>query len=130
MSLRRWLIGPSARSNVQSSYLLHAEEGSSTVAANQKVACELEICGKKRKRVQGDYHHYIAEKRTKVAKYACESGNKAAVKKYSVELGHPVSEGTVRNFKCKYLEHLKSVSDPDLVTSLPNAAVSRPLLIG
>ena len=47
-----------------------------------------------------------------------------------MELSHPVSEGTVRNFKHKYLEQLKSVTDPDLVTSLPSAAVSRPLLIG
>ena len=99
----------------------HAEKGSSTEAANRDVACELEICGKKRKRVRGDYHHYTAETRAKIAKYACESENKAAVKKYSVELGRPVSEGTVRNFKGKYLEQLKSVTDPDLITSLPSA---------
>ena len=94
MFLHRWLVGPSARSGVQSSYLPHAEKGSSTEAANKEVACELEICGKKRKRVRGDYHHYTAETRAKIATYACESGNKAAVKKYSVELSHPVSEGT------------------------------------
>ena len=47
-----------------------------------------------------------------------------------MELSHPVSEGTVKNFKCKYLEQLKSVTNPDLVTSLPSAAVGRPLLIG
>ena len=54
MSLHRWLVGPSARSGVQSSYLPHAEKGSSTEAANKEVACELEICGKKRKWVRGD----------------------------------------------------------------------------
>ena len=102
MSLHRWLVGPSARSGVQSSYLPHAEKGSSTEAANKVVACVLEICGKKRKRVPGDYHHYTAETRTKITKYACNSGNKAAVKKYSMELSHPVSEGPVRLFKCKY----------------------------
>ena len=47
-----------------------------------------------------------------------------------MELSHPVSEGTVRNFKRKYLEQLKSVTDPDLVTSLPSVAVGRPLLMG
>ena len=73
------------------------------------------------RRERGDYHHYTAETRAKIIKYALESGNKAAVKKYSVELGHPVSEGTVRNFKRKYFEELKSVTDPDLVTSLPSA---------
>ena len=118
MSLHRWLVGPSARSGVQSSYLPHAEKGSSIEAANKEVACELEICGKKRKRVRGDYHHYIAETRDKIAKYACESGNKVAVKKYSVELSHPVSEGTVRNFKRKYLEQLKSVTDLTLISLL------------
>ena len=43
MSLHRWLVGPSG---VRSSYLPHAEKGSSTEAANREVACELEICGK------------------------------------------------------------------------------------
>ena len=88
MSLHRCLVGPSG---VQSSYLPYAGKGGSTEAANKEVACELEICGKKRKRVRGDYHHYIAETCAKIAKYARESGNKAAVKKYSVELGHLVS---------------------------------------
>ena len=44
--------------------------------------------------------------------------------------GHRVSEGIVRNFKCKYLEQLKCVGDPDLITSLPSASCGRPLLIG
>ena len=130
MSLHRWLASSNARTGVQSSYLPHAERGSSTEVANKEVQCELEIGGKKRKRARGDYHHYTAEARAKVAKYACESGNKAAVKKFSVELGYPVSEGTVRNFKRKYREQLKCVGDPDLVTSLPSASSGRPLLIG
>ena len=98
--------------------------------AKKEVQRELEIGGKKRKRARGDYHHYTAEARVKITKYACESGNKAAVEKFSVELGHRVSEGTVRNFKRKYLEQLKCVGDPDLVTSLPSASCGRPLLIG
>ena len=47
-----------------------------------------------------------------------------------MELNHRVSEDTVRNFKRKYLEQLKSVTDPDLITRVPSAAVGRPLLIG
>ena len=35
----------------------------------------------------------------------------------------------MRNFKRRYLELLKSVGDPDAVTSLPNATLGRPLLI-
>ena len=50
--------------------------------------------------------------------------------KYSSELGHTVAEGTVRNFKCKYLEQLKTTPDPDAITSLPRATLGRPLLIG
>ena len=107
-----------------------AERGSSTEAANKEVQRELEIGSKKRKQAHGDYQHYTAEASAKIAKYACESGNKAAVKKLSMELIHCASEGMVRNFKCKYLEQLKHVGDPDLVTSLPSALASRPLLIG
>ena len=50
-----------------------------------------------------------------------------AVKKYSMELGHSVAEGTVRNFKRRYLEQLQSVRDPDLIISVPNATLGRPL---
>ena len=50
--------------------------------------------------------------------------------KYSSELGHTVAVGTVRNFKCKYLEQLKTTRDPDAITSLPHAMLGRPLLIG
>ena len=37
--------------------------------------------------------------RAKVAKYACDYGNKLAVKKFSKELGHDLSEGTGRNLR-------------------------------
>ena len=50
--------------------------------------------------------------------------------KYSTQLGHTVAVGTVRNFKCKYLEQLKTTRDPDAITSLPHAMLGRPLLIG
>ena len=36
----------------------------------------------------------------------------------------------MRNYKRKYLEQLKCVADPDLVTTLPSASCGRPLLIG
>ena len=113
MSLHRWLVSPSGLQG-------RMQRG--------EVPCELERCDKK-KRVRGEYDHYTAETRAKIAKYACESGNKVVIKKHSMELGHAVSEGTVRNFKRKYLEQLKSVGDPDRINSLPSAAVGRPLLI-
>jgi hypothetical protein len=126
MSLYRWLVSPSG---LKGSYIPAACREGKFHRGGKQVACELERCDKK-KRVRGEYHHYTAETRAKIAKYACESGNKAAFKKYSMELGHAVSEGTVRNFKHKYLKQLKSVGDPDLINSLPSAAVGRPLLIG
>ena len=127
MSIHRWLAASSG--GARSPYLPHAERRSSTEAANKEVACVLEQCDK-RKRARSEYHHYTAETRAKIAKYACENGNKAAVNKYSMELGHSIAEGTVRNFKRRYLEQLKSVRDPDLIISLPNATLGRPLLIG
>ena len=111
-------------------YLPDAERGSAIEAANKKVQQELDNPDNKRKRKRGDYHHYSPEVRAKVAKYACNYGNKSAVKKFSKELGHDLSEGTVRNFKRKYLDKVKSVGDPDSVTSLPSAPSGRPLLLG
>ena len=82
---------------------------SSTEVANKEVQCELDIGGKKRKRARSDYYHYTAEACAKIAKYACESENKLAVEKLSVDFGHCVSEGTVKNFNCKYLEQLLAI---------------------
>lgn len=130
MSLHRWLSRSSSSNQGGRPYLPPAEINSPTEAANKAVACEMESSGKRKRTRKGEYHHYTPETRAKIAKFACESGNKAAVKKYSMELGHSVAEGTVRNFKRKYLQQLKSVGDPDLVTCLPNAALGRPLLIG
>ena len=47
-----------------------------------------------------------------------------------MELDHRVSDGTVRKFKHKYLEQLKRVGDPDLITSLQSVSAGRPLQIG
>ena len=84
-------------SSSQRPYLPHAERKSSTEAANKEVEGEMERCGT-RKWAGNEYHHYTGET-CGIAKYACENGNKAAVKKYSMELGHSVAEGMVRNFK-------------------------------
>ena len=65
-----------------------------------------------------------------IVKYACDHGNKTAVRKYSTELGYTLYEATVRNFKRNYLERLKVNLDPDDITSLPHASLGRPLLIG
>ena len=126
MSLHRWLR---KRDGQSSSYLPDADSGSVVEAAKKSVPEELDKPDNKRKRKRGDYHHYSREVRAKVAKYACHYGNKSAVKKFSKELGHDLSEATVRNFKRKYLDKVKNV-DPESITSLPSAPSGRPLLLG
>ena len=82
------------------------------------------------RRKRGKYHHYDAEMRAKIAKHACEYGNKSASVKFTQELGHCVSESSVRNMKKAYFQKLKSVPDPADITSSPQAALDRPLLVG
>ena len=57
----------------------------------------------------------------KIVKYPCDNGNKAAINTFSVELGHVITENTVRNIKKAYLSLLKK-KDPDKIKSLPHAA--------
>lgn len=63
MSLYRWLKHDKPSS-------------SSDDATNKEVSKEL---GKSVSRKRGKYNHYDAEVKVKIAKYACENGNKAAV---------------------------------------------------
>ena len=76
---------------------------------------------------RGKYNHYDAEVRAKIA---CEYGNKSASVKFTQELGHCVSESSVRNMKEAYFQKLKSVPDPADITSLPHADLGRLLLVG
>lgn len=80
----------------------------------------------------GIYHHYDAKVQAKIAKYACENGNKSAVTYFSHELGYSVSESAVRNTKKVhvYLQKLNSVPNPAEIVSLPQKALDRPLLVG
>ena len=121
MSICRWLQA------TENHPLLPKPAGDSGVlAANKSVAA---ITAKK-DRKRGQYHHYDGELRAKIAKYACENGNKSAVTKFSDSLGYSLSEATVRNFKRTYLSKLKVTRDADAITSLPHATLGRPLLIG
>ena len=62
-------------------------------------------------------------------KYSCDNRNKGAASKFSAELGHVVTESTVRNMKKAYLSMLKTEKDPDKIKSLPHATRGRPLLL-
>ena len=83
--------------------------------------------GKKR---PSSHHYYDPELRTKIGKYAAMSGNKAAVTKFSKEIGRPVSESTVRGMKEAYYLALKPKKDGEPVTRLEHGARRRPLLLG
>ena len=85
---------------------------------------------KEKCRKLGRYHDYDPEVRAKIAKHACQHGNKSAALRFTQELGHSVSESSVRNMKKAYLRVLKSVPDSDEVVSLSHASLGRPLLLG
>ncbi len=80
-------------------------------AANQCVEREL---GRKRR---GVYNHYDPELRAKIGKHAATFGNIAAVKKFSEQLGKPISESTVRGFKKAYCSALSKTKSAEPVTT-------------
>ena len=71
--------------------------------------------------------YYSPELRAKIAKFAAESGNKAAVEKFSTEMGKLVSESTVRGLKKRYYEALKQNRTGEPVTQLEHGLRGRPL---
>ena len=87
------------------------KDGLEVEAANQRVEGEL---GRKRR---GKYN-YDPVLRAKIGKYAATSGNVAAVKKFSEELGKPISESTVRDFKKAYCSALSKTKSDEPVTRL------------
>lgn len=104
--------------------------GTGRDAANKQVVEVLDGEALKWKQKRGQYHHYSGELHVKVVNYACESGNKAALQKYSADRAYTLSEAMGKNLKRSYLEKLKANRDPDNITNLPHAALGRPLLIG
>ncbi len=90
MSLKRWLV-PSSSSVSQ---LLPEGDDEATKAANKQVSEILQVAKERKKRGPNKTHDVVT--RVKIAKYTCENGNKAAVEKFSDELGYKVSESSVR----------------------------------
>ena len=122
-SLYSWL---QSGQDKESTPLLPAATDPCTSAANE----EVEVVLKKKRRKRGKYNYYEPEVRAKIAKHACLHGNNSAIVKYSKDLGHSVSESSVRNIKKVYLNKLKTVQDPNDIVSLPHATQGRPLLLG
>ena len=82
---------------------------------------------------RGKYQVLSATLKAKIGKYAAENGNTAASRHFSKDLEKPLSEGTIRGFKSKYLDELsrKRKANEDLTTeSLPDKKRGRPLLLG
>uniref|UniRef100_A0A1X7UU83 Uncharacterized protein n=1 Tax=Amphimedon queenslandica TaxID=400682 RepID=A0A1X7UU83_AMPQE len=127
-NIRRWLVpATGSLSSINSlPFLPDTSDGDeSTSSANSEVIRALA----KSKRKKGEYHHYYGPTCLKIAKYASVNGNKAAVRKFFTHFGYEISEATVRNFKSKYLSHLRTTYT-DAITSLPHGSSGRPLLIG
>ena len=94
MSLYYWLDREK-----QVSHLLPVAGNTTTVAANKEVQQEMASTLPSKWGKRGCYVHYSEETHAKIARYAVEHGNKAATSKFSVELGKPLPESTVRNMK-------------------------------
>jgi hypothetical protein len=95
-------------------------------AANSSVNKALEL---QKERKRGAYTAYSSSTRAKIGKFAAENGNKAAVAKFTKELGKPVNESTVRSLKTCYLNALKSTGN-ESVSTLEHGNRGRPLHLG
>ena len=127
MSLYRWLVrtkSPTKPYLPDPSKEESDKDALEVEAANQCVEKEL---GRKRR---GTYSYYDPELRAKTGKYAATSGNAAAVRKFSEQLGKPISESTVRGFKKAYCSALSESRSAEPITRLEHRLRGRPLLLG
>ena len=91
--------------------------------ANKAVLVQL-----RKKKRPSSYNYYDSQLQAKIGKFAAISGNKAAVEKFSKELGRPVSESTLHGMKKAYYLALKHKKDGESVTRLEHGLQGRPLL--
>jgi hypothetical protein len=59
---------------------------------------------------RNDYNQYDEVQRLKIARYAIDNGPAKASKHYSILLGKPVNESSVRSIRNKYIKKMKAVS--------------------
>ena len=84
-------------------------------------------------KARGTYRHVDAETQVKIAQYACEHGNKAAMEHFTCQLGFDVKKSSVSTWKMKYLAEVKrrvKTGESAVVERLPVKKRGRPLLIG
>jgi hypothetical protein len=76
--------------------------------------------------IRGEYSNYDSPQRAKIAKYACEHGNASAVRHFSIILGKPISESTVRSMIKQYLRE-RDHSPHTILTELLKVRFYQPL---
>ena len=100
MSLCRW---PQTSQDSQSTSILPNVSNACTSSTNKEVSKTLDQESEKQMK-RGSYTQYSNKTWAKIARYASEHGNKAAVNKFLHELGKPIPESTIRNMKSIYLQ--------------------------
>ena len=86
-------------------------------SANIAVVTSMEATLQRKGR--GSYKYYDPDLRAKIGRYAVENGNKAAVSRFSTELGQVIPKSTVRGMKSNYICVLEKAKDQVEVRQLP-----------
>lgn len=127
--LRRWL--KSSCETPHDEYLpnpcLTPEKSVEISAANWAV---VQAMSKSLKRKRGEYNHYSAEQRYKMAKYAVENGVMKASKDFSKVLGKPENETSIRTMKKSFILKKVTTESDEFQDGLPCDKRGRPTLLG
>ena len=100
-----------------------------TRGLNSVVTKTYDTLAGKQRRPCGQYTRYDTSVRAKIAKFAVSHGNRAAVVNFSREMGHPISESTIRGFKKEFVSAVNKGMEPDDIVELCHRKRGRPLLL-
>ena len=129
MSLYHWFSSSSSKPFIPDlSTEKTKEKEFEVVKANAKVVEAME--SQERQKRQGKYAFFTLELRAKFWKFAAESCNKTALKKFSRELERPLRESTIRGFKKRYYKALKQNRRGVPVMRLEHRLSGRPVKLG
>ena len=73
-------------------------------AVDTLVAASPSTTSTSRKRKRGEYNTYDDNTRAKIARYAVDNGVARASRKFTADLGHKVSETSVRSMRDSYIK--------------------------
>ena len=109
------------------------EDAEDCVIANRIVE-EMEELGDntQRKGKRGPYKAYSEEERLKIARYAVDHGPSAAARHFTVKMGRPVNESSVRSIRNQYRSRMQAKlrsRDTTPLPSLPTEKRGRPTLL-